>query len=131
MVASLAPGCDFLSPDPGQGSRTKGQGGAVRKGKEAPMLAELVKNGELPPVEERLPSKPVVVEPTNIVGRYGGTLRGISLAPETTSDLQTTMTPSLFRFSQDLSEQYPEVAEGYEFNDDYTVCTIRLREGIK
>ena len=30
---------------------------------EAPMLAELVEEGKLPPVEERLPEEPFVVEP--------------------------------------------------------------------
>ena len=42
---------------------------------EAPMLADLVANGSLPPVEERLPINPRVVTPPNEVGQYGGTLR--------------------------------------------------------
>ena len=41
---------------------------------EAPELAELVAAGELPPVEERLPVNPVVVEPYEGIGQYGGTL---------------------------------------------------------
>ena len=39
---------------------------------EAPMLAELVKAGQLPPVEERLPQNPVVVQPIDEIGKYGG-----------------------------------------------------------
>src|SRR5215204_2407919 len=39
---------------------------------EAPMLAERVASGELPPVEERLPANPMVVEPFESVGTYGG-----------------------------------------------------------
>ncbi len=35
---------------------------------ESPMLAALVEAGELPPVEERLPVNPRVVEPFNEVG---------------------------------------------------------------
>src|SRR5215212_4139518 len=50
--------------------------------REAPMLAELVKAGKLPPVEQRLPPQPLVVKPTNAIGKYGGTLRGAGLAPE-------------------------------------------------
>ena len=38
--------------------------------REAPMLAERVKTGALPPVEERLPEEPLVVQPENI-GEYG------------------------------------------------------------
>ena len=40
---------------------------------EAPMLKELVDAGELPPVEERLPEEPLVVEPIEAIGQYGGT----------------------------------------------------------
>src|SRR5690606_2626229 len=42
---------------------------------EAPDLASLVESGELPPVEERLPEQPRVVEPVDRVGSYGGTWR--------------------------------------------------------
>lgn len=98
---------------------------------EAPMLAELVQAGQLPPVEERLPPEPLVVTPKNGVGTYGGTFFGGSMAPETTSDFQLGMVTGLFRFANDLSENYPEVASGYEFNEDFTSSTITLRQGIK
>jgi peptide/nickel transport system substrate-binding protein len=98
---------------------------------EAPMLAERVAAGELPPVGERLPAEPLVVEPTNMVGQYGGTLYCAGLAPETTNDCQIGTVTGLFRFSHDLSEAEPEVAESYEFSEDYTSVTIKLREGIK
>src|SRR5688572_1490161 len=42
---------------------------------EAPMLAERVAKGELPPIAERLPENPHVIEPFEKVGTYGGTLR--------------------------------------------------------
>ena len=48
---------------------------------EAPMLAERVAAGELPPVEERLPVNPLVVEPVDEVGTYGGTIRRAFLGP--------------------------------------------------
>src|SRR5688572_18982301 len=44
-------------------------------GLEAPMLAEMVAAGELPPLEERLPAEPLVVEPIESIGEYGGTWR--------------------------------------------------------
>lgn len=39
------------------------------------MLDDLVKEGELPPVEERLPDDPIVIEPFDRIGQYGGKLR--------------------------------------------------------
>ena len=42
---------------------------------EAPMLADLVASGALPPVAERIPSNPRVVTPLDEIGQYGGTLR--------------------------------------------------------
>jgi peptide/nickel transport system substrate-binding protein len=42
---------------------------------EAPMLADLVAAGTLPPVEERLPKNPRVITPYSEVGEYGGTWR--------------------------------------------------------
>ena len=43
--------------------------------RQSPVLDELVAAGELPPVAERLPDDPVVVEPYGEIGRYGGTAR--------------------------------------------------------
>jgi len=42
---------------------------------EAPMLAEMVAAGDLPPVDERLPASPAVLEAVEQVGKYGGTIR--------------------------------------------------------
>src|SRR3989442_8314595 len=43
--------------------------------KEAPQLAELVKAGKLPPVQERIGQDPLVVKPLREIGKYGGTWR--------------------------------------------------------
>ncbi len=58
----------------------------VSKYNEAPMLAELVKAGQLPPVDERLPEEPWVIQPLESVGQYGGKLSSIVADP--TADLQ-------------------------------------------
>src|SRR5689334_4526801 len=42
---------------------------------EAPVLAEQVTAGSLPPLAERLPANPAVVAPFNETGAYGGSLR--------------------------------------------------------
>jgi len=48
-------------------------GKKITKFDEAPMLAELVKQGKLPPVKKRLSEEPAVVIPVEEVGEYGGT----------------------------------------------------------
>ncbi|MGZ7196772.1 hypothetical protein ACXWOC_11345, partial [Streptococcus pyogenes] len=48
---------------------------------EAPMLAEQVKAGKLPPVEKRLPSDPLIVPVVERTGQYGGVWRRAFLGP--------------------------------------------------
>ena len=48
---------------------------------EAPALAEQVKAGKLPPVEQRLPKQPLVVPVTEKIGEYGGVWRRAFLGP--------------------------------------------------
>src|SRR5262245_16714427 len=43
--------------------------------KEAPQLAELVKAGKLPAVQERVSQDPLVIKPVHETGKYGGTWR--------------------------------------------------------
>jgi peptide/nickel transport system substrate-binding protein len=38
--------------------------------------------GDLPPLEERLPEEPLVVVPYNEIGHYGGRFTGASIAPK-------------------------------------------------
>src|SRR6266508_3401674 len=52
-----------------------------KKFAEAPVLAEMVKAGKLPPVEKRLPDEPMVVKPLQSIGRYGGTWRRVITGP--------------------------------------------------
>ena len=56
---------------------------ALAQGKyhEAPALAEQVKAGKLPPVEQRLPEQPLVVPVVEKVGEYGGVWRRAFLGP--------------------------------------------------
>jgi len=86
----------------------------------------------LPPVAERLPSEPLVIQPYIEIGTYGGRLRGISKSPESgTSGFMSTRAVNLFRYSDDLLTIAPYVAKGWEYNDDFTELTVFLREGHK
>ena len=47
--------------------------------KEAPVLSKLVEAGELPPVEQRLPEEPLIVDCVERIGEYGGELSTTTL----------------------------------------------------
>lgn len=58
--APLLSACDLLSTEPTNDSRAAE---SSVKDKEAPSLAARMKDGTLPPLEERLPENPLVVKP--------------------------------------------------------------------
>jgi len=100
---------------------------------EAPMLAEQVAAGELPPVADRLPPNPLVVEPLNEIGTYGGTLRRGTAALITYMTYNMTYEP-LVRWNTPISGEgpiQPNLAESWSSNDDQTVWTVNLRQGVK
>lgn len=99
---------------------------------QAPMLEALVDDGTLPPVEDRLPENPLVVEPVDSIGQYGGTWRS---ALRGTGDngwiARTVMYDGLVRYNREWDEIIPNLAESWEVNDDATEYTFHLREGLK
>ncbi len=98
---------------------------------ESPMLKARVDSGELPPVEERLPIEPLVIVPRDGVGTYGGEMKTRLSGPGDWGDIWHATFPHLFWFNEEANEIVPELAKDYKFNDDYTVLTIYLREGLK
>src|SRR5690606_5694617 len=58
---------------------------------EAPMLAEMVAAGDLPPVEERLPLEPMVIEPADEIGQYGGTWNRAFTGPADHQNIERIM----------------------------------------
>ena len=98
---------------------------------EAPMLAAMVQSGELPPVTERLPDDPLVLEPYEQTGVYGGELRAARTGPSDWGDMHRGRKAFLFRADPTLNEAIPYAAKGWEMSDDQTVLTIHLREGMK
>lgn len=99
---------------------------------EAPMLADEVKAGKLPPVDQRLPEKPDVVTPLTSVGSYGGTLRGmLGGSNDHNSILRNVGPQGLVRWNPDFTEVVPNVAESWEVNADSTEFTFHLRKGMK
>ena len=97
---------------------------------ESPMLADKVKAGSLPPVEERLPVSPLVLAPINAIGTYGGRIRSFS------SDLGTHWEESQYgnsplRWIDDGMGIAPGHCNSWETNADNTEWTVHMREGLK
>lgn len=108
---------------------------------EAPRFAEMVEAGALPPVEERLPTEPAVVEVVNEIGQYGGTYRGIQLGDGdrwviSKTGLYAGFVKRTYRDmhnidSTGMTGYSPGMAKSWEWADDATSLTIYLREGLR
>lgn len=101
---------------------------------ESPMLAERVAAGELPPVEERLPVNPRVIEfPWSEIGTYGGDFRDPFVGDSFWSAQMVfyTFWKGLVNWNETYSDWVPNIAESVDVNDDATVYTFHLREGLR
>ena len=99
---------------------------------EAPMLAQLVLAGKLPPVEERVPDPPLVIPVFREIGKYGGTARRGFIGPTDVYCNAGRITGGgLVRWTNDGTEIIPNIAVTLEPNEDGTVWTAKLREGMK
>jgi len=100
---------------------------------EAPMLKEMVMAGSLPPLEERLPDNPLVVDPLNEVGEYGGTLsRGSALLFPVLGANMTREPLVSFSFPDPSAEApVPNLAESWSFSEDGTQLTMNIRQGVR
>ena len=97
---------------------------------EAPMLAELVAAGSLPPVDERVPMNPYIVAVAEKIGNYGGNWRrgfkGVSdrWGPTKINDR------TLSWFDKDLNLK-PKLLESWEVSPDTKTWTFHLRKGVR
>jgi peptide/nickel transport system substrate-binding protein len=101
---------------------------------EAPMLADLVASGALPPLAERIPANPRVVTPLNEVGQYGGTLR------RAFKGISDRWGPTKLNEEMAIEWDIPDVdtvnlvanyISGWTQNEDASEFTFTLREGLK
>ncbi|HEY8458132.1 MAG TPA: ABC transporter substrate-binding protein [Actinopolymorphaceae bacterium] len=124
-------GCDLLSTEP-RGRQNPGQR-APSDAKEAPMLAEQVRAGKLPRLAERLPEEPLVVQPVERPGVYGGELRSAILgAAEAIQLTRLVAYDYLMRWSPEWdAEPIPNVAKSVEVSSDARQYTFTLRAGMR
>ncbi len=111
---------------------TKAPAAAASKYKEAPTLAAMVKDGKLPPVDQRVSAEPMVVKPNAKIGQYGGRWRSGLLGRSDTPWLSRTMgNDTLLRWAPDLKSVVPNVAQKWEVSPDGKEFTFYLRKGMK
>jgi peptide/nickel transport system substrate-binding protein len=99
--------------------------------KEAPALAALVKDGKLPPVNERLPKEPLVMQPLEKIGKYGGTIRMavFNNNPETMN--RPSSMDKLIFWDATGNKLVPSLAKSWEVSADGKTTTVNLRQGVK
>ncbi len=92
--------------------------------KEAPPLAELVKAGKLPPVQERIGQDPLVVKPLREIGKYGGTWRRGFTGPfDTSNGHRVAQNDKLLYWDYTGTKLVPNIARAWEVSPDGKVTT--------
>lgn len=124
---------------------------ALESYSEAPFLSDLVAQGALPPLEERLPETPLVFKTgamSDGIGEYGGVFRhviggrpegwhwmagqhqgwgGINMAMQ---ECLVRQGPRWQVRGEDQTGPLPNLAKSWVWNDDMTELTMSLVEGI-
>lgn len=125
--------------------------GALDSYAEAPFLTKLVEAGKLPPVAERLPEEPIIMQTGAMVdgiGEYGGVFRhviggrpegynwmagqhqgwgGINMAVQ---ECLVRQGPR-WQIKPDEQGPLPNLAQSWSWNDDNTELTLNLMKGVK
>ncbi len=99
---------------------------------EAPALAELVKQGKLPAVKDRLPQDLMVIKPVREIGKYGGTWRRGFTGPgddENGNRINASDRPILVDHTG--AKPMPSLAKGWSQAEDGKTFTLNLRRGLK
>jgi len=117
----------------GNGGSFLWTGDAPTSFSEAPMLAELVKAGTLPAVEDRLPvaEDVFVVAPIDNIGEYGGTWRRAFTGPNDGQNADRIQMDEDIKFDLDGVTIIPNIAKSWDISNDGITYTLTLRKGMK
>ena len=114
-------------------STVSGGANGVRRGEyaEAPSLAQLADEGRIPPLAERLPENPMVVEATEL-GYYGTFFSVIDQrGGQGRVQMLNAEMPWVEPDPENINNIRPALAENIIANDDSTEYTFTLRKGLK
>lgn len=127
LATASSTGCDLLSRDPSGRNGGRGATGDTQ----APDLAALVEAGKLPPLRERVPASPLVVDVVDRPGRYGGTWHSVLLGPADVTWLDRTVGyDPMVRWTPDFRKVVPNVAESVDVENDGKEYTFHLRKNL-
>jgi len=95
-----------------------------------PLFTSDITAGKLPSVTDRLPVEPLIVEPYNEIGIYGGNLRGISLGPSSgTTEVFSWRIQTWVHLQDDLKTIVPNLMKSWTVDPTYSEYTFTLRKG--
>ena len=98
---------------------------------EPPMLVDAVQSGQLPPLNDRIPTDPSVLYGTKI-GVYGGTAHVVDVADHSSNEFIDR--PELGRYLLQYNsngEIIGDIARSFESSADMKQHIIRLRDGMR
>jgi len=94
--------------------------------------APVLDDQDLPPVVERIGEQPLVVQPLESIGQYGGTWRSGLIGGQDTAWLDRTIGyDHLVSWSPDWSEVVPNIARSFSVSDDGRSYSFELRPGMR
>ena len=103
---------------------------SAEEDRQARALAQMVSVGSLPPLAERLPADPVVIEPLESIGQYGGVWRFGDARGADEGYLNFVAYEGITRVTPS-GTVVPNIVESISVNEDASAYTLSLREGMK
>ena len=100
--------------------------------KQSPMLDESVRSGSLPDVDNRLPANPMLVQPVEQIGHYGGNWRmAMRRGRDHALLIRTIGYENLVRWNPEWTQVIPNLAQSFAVNEQATEYTFSLRRGVR